>query len=314
MKTYSIAIDIGGSKISAILLNDKSEPLARYNGDGANSTNRDSNSVKKNISQCIDALISNVAIHSITNIYGWMMHSADTVLETLEKHGQHPTCHILNEGVMGAFSCGITGDAVVGLSGTGSGAFFVSQGKLLDWIGGWGSLLGDDGSGFSLGREYLRSLIYNEEHGIDDSGISYLRDLYHCNTFREAIFHIYATPTPAATIASFSKKVCLDAENRNTTAINQISEAGKQLSEQILQIYKRNNLHNVPLCLMGGLIQSSTIMQKSLADALCSSGLNTDILLPILSPVEGAVIYSEWEKNGSLTRARYTELLHLLKS
>lgn len=313
MNKYRIAVDFGGTKVSAILFNENAEPVARYDGAGANINSRSEDEVNKTISACLQTLLRGIEPGSVSHIYGWMMHSASFVAAELRKHSPQAGFTILHEGVMGAFACGVCSDAVIGLSGTGSGAFYVSGGEMCDWVGGWGSLLGDDGSGFSLGRAYLRSLIYNEEHGIEDPDIAEL-----CGSdsslFRKILFQLYEDSSPSAKIASFAKKLSAKAECGDVRAIRLLTVAGQQLGDQILSIYRRNDLNSSsPLCLMGGLVKSSSIMQKALQQTLAEAELSPEVLVPVLSPVEGAVVYADWDETKSLSRERFSALVTQLR-
>ena len=314
MNKYRIAVDFGGTKATAVLFDENAVPVARCNGAGANINSRNEKEVNKTISSCLQTLLCGIEPGSVAHIYGWMMHSASFVTTELRKHSPNAGCTILHEGVMGAFACGVCSDAVIGLSGTGSGAFYVSGGEMRDWVGGWGSLLGDDGSGFSVGRSYLRSLIYNEEHGVEDPDIVEL-----CRSadtsFREAVFRLYEDSSPSAKIASFARKVSYAAESGDLRATRLLNKAGQQLAEQILCIYKRNNLDsNSPLCLMGGLVKSSSIMQESLHHTMSRAELFPEILVPILSPVEGAVVYADWKEKGTLYPERFQLLVKQLNN
>ena len=60
-----------------------------------------------------------------------------------------------------ALSAGIgRGDGVIAIAGTGSSVFARAKGEMRQ-VGGWGYLLGDEGSGFDLGRRALRAALYD---------------------------------------------------------------------------------------------------------------------------------------------------------
>ena len=68
--------------------------------------------------------------------------------------------HFHSEPVVGLAAC-LRTDGAVALSGTGSDAFFVKDGKCLTCVGGWGPLLGDEGSGYDIGLNTLKAAIYS---------------------------------------------------------------------------------------------------------------------------------------------------------
>ena len=59
--------------------------------------------------------------------------------------------------VVGVLACGMT-EGLCALAGTGSDVFLIQNLKCTDTIGGWGYLLGDDGSGVWTGVHAAREL------------------------------------------------------------------------------------------------------------------------------------------------------------
>lgn len=100
-------------------------------------------------------------------------------------------------------------DIVVLVAGTGSIAmrYAISDGQptRTHRVGGWGYLLGDDGSGYSIGRAALRLTLESADssslHLGDSSGVESLSPL------RQAVFHHFQEMYPSATSADLLSTV-----------------------------------------------------------------------------------------------------------
>ena len=80
----------------------------------------------------------------------------------------------LREGVCGLLAGAGTKTGYLALSGTGSDCFAIRDGVQVGFLGGFGPVLGDEGSGYDLGRQALRAAIYADEGRGEDT---MLRDL-----------------------------------------------------------------------------------------------------------------------------------------
>lgn len=79
----------------------------------------------------------------------------------VKKHSPRVRCSPLSEGEACLLAGSFRREGTVTLSGTGSGVFQV--GPAAAHLGGWGYLLGDFGSGFSIGQKGLQAAIRWEE-------------------------------------------------------------------------------------------------------------------------------------------------------
>ena len=82
--------------------------------------------------------------------------------EALSRFACVKDLHFHSEPLAGLAAAMKTGGAVA-LSGTGSNAFLVREGQVLSAVGGWGPLLGDEGSGYEIGLNALKAAIYSHD-------------------------------------------------------------------------------------------------------------------------------------------------------
>ena len=228
-------------------------------------------------------------------------HSRDWLLQTLEP--DLPASLLvassdLEIALVGALAqpCGI-----LLLAGTGSAVYGISPAGGRLQIGGWGYLLGDDGSSYWIGRQLLRHLI-----SIHDSGSSVESDALssHClnelglKQPRELIAWLYRTEeTPAARIASLAR-VAIDAASEGDTAAIQILEqAATLLVAQAAVLQRRLAYDDAPIAFAGGLLDNDNTFSDLVSKEL---GL---VERPVSKypPVIGAALLAKlkWSANKS---------------
>ena len=93
-------------------------------------------------------------------------------------------------------------------------------------VGGWGYLLGDDGSGFAIGMAGLRAVCHSHDRGeVATPFQSALLKQLELNTPAELVGFVYKTPLPRAQIAALSGTVLTHADHD--------AVAGKILADSI---------------------------------------------------------------------------------
>jgi N-acetylglucosamine kinase-like BadF-type ATPase len=129
-------------------------------------------------------------------------------------------------------------------AGTGSIAFGRNnQGKHAR-AGGLGPLIGDEGSAFWMGREYLK-MLYQQ-----DADVSRIRKYV-------------AGPDAVSKIAALAKIVLKNAEKNPQSPESQIvSAAQKHLKNLILEVLQKLRATNLPIHITGGLFQNKDFRHR----------------------------------------------------
>ncbi len=145
-------------------------------------------------------------------------------------------------------------DGVVAILGTGSVVFAVENG-VSRRIGGYGYLLGDDGSGYTLGRDALRAAMAAGDGSGDKTLIA---DLFRRETGRQAldcVAEIYQQGRPY--IAGFSHLVMEAAQKGDRVALDILDRNMAALAAYIRAGLPAASNRPTKLVLAGGLITSS---------------------------------------------------------
>jgi N-acetylglucosamine kinase-like BadF-type ATPase len=155
---YVIGIDAGGTKTVGLLADESGNVLAKARGGGANLLVHGELAVEKVVYQIIEDLEPPEPIASIClGIAGVdQTDNKDLIRNMLRRLGLRQAVRIVNDAVIALVAGAPEGSGIVVISGTGSIAYGVSPDGSTARSGGWGYLLGDEGSAFWLGHAALR--------------------------------------------------------------------------------------------------------------------------------------------------------------
>ncbi|MBI1803580.1 MAG: hypothetical protein HY033_01955 [Ignavibacteriae bacterium] len=181
------------------------------------------------------------------------------------------------------------GPGIVVVAGTGSIALYRTEdGKLLR-AGGWGKILGDEGSGFALGRDALNAVM--RQH--DGRGEKTLLTKYAFEHFTVAAADELVTKVyhDHADIASFAPKVFDAVAERDRIAHLLLVKNANELADHVrVLIMQSRPKKKLPVALMGGLLESDNVYSKTVKEKLQHSLPQVAVQKPKFPTAFGAAI------------------------
>ena len=155
---HVIGIDAGGTKTVGLLADEAGEVLAKAIAGGANLLVHGELAVEKSLFQVIDALDTETPVDALClGIAGVDRLGEEEVIRgVLRRLGIRREVRIVNDATVALVAGAPDGIGIVVVSGTGSIAFGVDPSGKTARSGGWGYLLGDEGSAFWLGHAAVR--------------------------------------------------------------------------------------------------------------------------------------------------------------
>ena len=180
-----------------------------------------------------------------------------------------------------------TSCAIMVLGGTGS-AIMLSEGNTSHIIGGFGHILGDEGSGYHLSITALKNIINEYE---ENEEVSELSKLILKEIKAESYFDIksFVYNQSKSDIAALSEFIASCAMAGNEMAKDLFIEQGKHLARQTILAYKKLNVcDNVVIGIRGGFLLNAPFVKETLISELEKSNINVRIDLDPCEPVVGA--------------------------
>ena len=200
------------------------------------------------------------------------LHSEDWLRETVEP--ALPSAHIAPSSDLEIALVGAIGQrqGLLILAGTGSAVFGVSaDGKRLQ-VGGWGYLLGDQGSGFWIGSQLLKHVTETfdtgGQGGLTVLGRAFLDEL-RLSDPRDLVAWVYRSETaPPEQIASLAHFVLRCADAGDELAREILRGAARHLAEQLGTVQRRLDDAQAPIAFAGGLLEGDNWLSRELAKRL----------------------------------------------
>ncbi len=199
---------------------------------------------------------------------------------------------IVNDGeiLLAAGSLENWGIAVV--AGTGSIAWGKTRDGRMARSGGWGYLIGDEGSSFELAREGLRAAVQAADgRGEPTRLLEAILAHWHLNDPLEIIPSVYRAGSRPADLAALAPVVVKVAEEGDPIAHALLVGAGDSLAACALAVTGRLELQDepIPLALTGGLLLSNDLIRARLLEAFENAGCALGPIELVQDPVAGAV-------------------------
>lgn len=156
-------------------------------------------------------------------------------------------------------------DGIIAISGTGSIGFGRAQDQELT-VGGWGHILGDEGSAYSIGLQAIKAMVtrYDQGQALTATDQLILNELSHLDvdSVKVSVYN-----EPKAKIASLAKVLSLTKHDPDVDHLF-IKEA-QAFAVTISLITTRLPFKgNIPVHLMGGMFEHNTLFRNAFKEAL----------------------------------------------
>jgi N-acetylglucosamine kinase-like BadF-type ATPase len=177
------------------------------------------------------------------------------------------------------------------IAGTGSIIFGKDKAGNLYRTGGFGRIIGDEGSGYSIGRKALQAVSKYLDGRAESSFLTKLvLKQMKINSSEELITKVYKENFEIASVAPI---VISAAEKKDKTATGILDEHADELILHIKSMRGKMKVKKLNVAFSGGLIANKNFYSKLLAKKINSSLKSVKIIKPKLHPVEGAILIAK---------------------
>lgn len=181
------------------------------------------------------------------------------------------------------------GDGLVLIAGTGSIAY-AEIGEESFRAGGYGYLLGDQGSGYAIGAAALRRLLAAIEAGSAKGAmLTELASHLGANDRPAILSRIYQSSIPVADIAACAPMVLRHAARGEEISAGIVARAAQGLVELIRRITSRCPKRALPVAFAGGLLRERNALTQRLEQCIAAAALDVCVLSIRVEPYLGAL-------------------------
>lgn len=190
------------------------------------------------------------------------------------------------------YARGGEGVGIALISGTGSIAWGRNADGQTVRSGGWGPLMGDEGSGYAIACAGLRAAARAADgRGQPTAILERLLDHFEIETAEELVPKIYAAGVERAEIATLASFVFEAARNQDAAAQQIVQQAADELALAVHTVAARLQLPNGDwrLAVSGGVLLNREDFCEQLFERLASTQNPPSEMIRINEPVDGAV-------------------------
>ncbi len=300
---YLLGIDGGGSKTTAVVFDICGNFIGSAVGESINYYSNPLDVTRDNLSAILKKIEENFGIFEYE--------SAFIGMSALNDRASEKELSAFAGGVIKARNVQMDSDlfvaleamnrdgvCAVGICGTGSMAVARNKDGKIIHKGGFGYILGDEGSGYEISLNAVKSAVRAAEGCAENTDLlAETLDFFGAEDIFSLIDIFYDPPIERQKIAAFMPRVRKCADNGDETAIRLITESADAFSETMLSLLRETG-ENVPVGLWGGVFCYCDLFRNRFKSNLSKYGYG-DVEVLSFPPEIGAVISAL--KNSSST-------------
>jgi N-acetylglucosamine kinase-like BadF-type ATPase len=302
---HVLGIDAGGTKTVCLLADEHGQVLAEARGAGANLQAAGELHVEKVLHDVMEEALGDRDVVPAAICLGIAgvdrPDDAAVVRGIMKRIGYKARVLVVNDALV-ALEAGAPGKSgVVIISGTGSICYGRNGDGRAARSGGWGYVLGDEGSGYWIGRAALRAVLREADQRGPVTALTPLL-LAHFGVARaQGLIHeVYHTSLKPAAIGALAMSVQAAFSEGDGVAIGILRGAADELEASALSVARRLGLVGTefPFVLAGGIFRAVPWLEQELARRLPVASPRSRAILLDREPAAGAVALAIQEAGG----------------
>jgi glucosamine kinase len=195
--------------------------------------------------------------------------------------------------VVGAWATATGAGPGVGvISGTGSNVFGVGSDGRTWRAGGWGHLLGDEGSGYWFGIQSIKAALKDRDTSGPETALTdAVAEFFRVDSVEALAALIYSNPLTKGKVAAFAVETARLAEQGDAVAGELYRRAARELGEQITAVIRETGLSSsFPVGLIGSSFRAGAVFVDPLVEVVHETAPDADVSVVEMAPVGGSLL------------------------
>ena len=313
---HVIGIDAGGTKTVALLADADGHVLAEGRAGAANLHTEGELEVEKILHTVIDLATDgrDVALSAVCLGIAGVDREDDAriIRGIMRRMGYRSNTVIVNDAMIALVAGAGANPGVVVIAGTGSIVYGVSQHGVAARAGGWGPTLGDEGSGYWVGRRALAAVMRDADGRGPRTSLT-PRVLRHFSlpNPQALVAEVYHRPQGRRAISSLAAVVDLAREEGDPVAMDIMTRAADELALAAASVIKRLEMRGeqFPILLAGGMLKESPWLASAVRERLAEVAPRSTVSLLTAEPAVGAVRLAMAHARGGVRLPPYVDAL-----
>lgn len=304
MKIFA-GYDSGGTKTKCVLADENGTVLSQATAGASNILFCGWDAAADAIRQCTEKALEEAGLSRYPTIYSAYVGTAS--IDTFSKNEK--IYRFLQE-CTGAEHLGMNSDAyiawyattfggsgIITISGTGAVTVGIGQDGRWKKTSGWGCLIGDEGSGFSIGRRAIQLAVKSYDGRCEKNRFEQgIPDFFSLGSMKELLPLIYGQPGGSNTVVASAARYVFELyEEGDLLAAEILKEAASEIADAIRSVYEQLDFdgRRIMIGLSGGILYRNQEMRKLIDARLKDRGIrNYALAYPQVSPEISALALS----------------------
>jgi len=297
---YVMGVDGGATKTLAAVLDLRERALYLGHGGPSNEDAVGADAAVRALLGAADEAIAGAGIDA-SQVGSAVLAIAGTDTEAISRNvlmARTEAWLVVND-VVGAWATATGGGpGVAAIAGTGSNVFGVGAvgGETRAWrAGGWGHLLGDEGSGYWLGVQSIKAALRDRERSGPPTALSEAAIAFFGEPSVEAVAQrVYSKPLTKGEIAAFAIETAKLAEQGDEVARELYERGARELAQQIAAVMLQTGLadaqRDFPVGLIGSAFKAGAVFVGPLERAVHECAPLARVGAVEMAPVGGSLL------------------------
>jgi N-acetylglucosamine kinase-like BadF-type ATPase len=302
---FVLGIDAGGTKTVCQLADGEGTVLAEARCGGANLQAAGELEVEKVLHEVMEQALADHDVIPGAICLGIAgvdrPDDARLVRGIMKRIAYKARCLVVNDALVALEAGAPEEPGVVVIAGTGSIAYGRNSRNQAARAGGWGFVLGDEGSGYWIGRAALRAVLREaDRRGPATQLTALLLNYYGVARPQDVIHHVYTATVRPAAIASLAHLVMRAFASGDEVAIGILRSAADQLESSAMSVARRLDMvgSEFRFVLSGGIFRAVPWLEEELSRRLPLASPRSRAVLLDVEPAVGAVRLALAEARG----------------
>jgi N-acetylglucosamine kinase len=302
---HVLGIDAGGTKTVCLLADEHGHVIAEGRAGGANLQAVGELQVEKILHEVMEEAMGDrdiVPAAICLGIAGVDRADDSAIVQAIMKRiGYKARVLVVNDALVALEAGAPDQPGVVVISGTGSISYGRNAAGESARSGGWGYVLGDEGSGYWIGRAALRAVLRESDHRGPQTALTpLLLAHFGVNRAQGLIHEVYHTNLKPAAIGALAQCVSAAFSQGDPVAIGILRGAANELEASALSVARRLALVGTPFpfILAGGIFRAVPWLEEEMTRRLPVASPQSRAVLLNREPAHGAVALALQEARG----------------
>jgi glucosamine kinase len=292
---HVVGVDGGATKTAAAVLDLMKTKISTGQGGPSNADAVGAEAAVEALQEAVDDALRGAGVAK-RDVGAAVIALAGTVSPEFERAAHRALgleqAYFVND-VVGAWAAGTNCTAGVAVvSGTGSHVFGVDAGGRSWRVGGWGHILGDEGSGYALGLGAMKAaLSFRDGSGPATALLDVITAFYELDAIEDLQELFYGKPLTKAEIAACAGEVLATAGLGDAVALGLVDTGAAELARQTEAAVRRLALDaDFVLALVGSIFGNSKLMRDRFEQKARAFAPGARFVVPAAPPVMGSLL------------------------